>query len=55
MKSSSFPSLRVEPELREAAEMSAKVDLALRAVVVAESIECTDEELDEASRERGDR
>lgn len=34
-------------ELRESAEVSARVDLALRAVVVAESIECTDEELDD--------
>ncbi len=34
-------------ELREAAETSAKVDLALRAVVEAEQIECTDEDLDE--------
>ncbi len=34
-------------ELREAAETSARVDLALRAVVVAEDIECTDDDLDE--------
>lgn len=34
-------------ELREAAETSAKVDLALRAVADAEGIECTDEDLDE--------
>ncbi len=34
-------------ELREAAEVSARVDLALRAVVVAEDIECTDEDLDD--------
>ncbi len=33
-------------ELRENAETSARVDLALRAIVVAESIECADEELD---------
>ena len=33
-------------ELRESAETSARVDLALRAVVVAEKIECTDEDLD---------
>jgi trigger factor len=33
-------------ELREAAETSAKVDLALRAVADAELIECTDDELD---------
>ncbi len=33
-------------ELRENAETSARVDLALRAIVVAESVECTDEELD---------
>ena len=33
-------------ELRESAEISARVDLALRAVVVAEGIECTDDELD---------
>ncbi len=33
-------------ELRESAETSARVDLALRAVVVAEGIECTDEDLD---------
>jgi trigger factor len=33
-------------ELREAAETSAKVDLALRAVAEAEQIECTDEDLD---------
>jgi trigger factor len=34
-------------ELREAAETSAKVDLALRAVADAEAIECTDEDLEE--------
>ena len=34
-------------ELREAAETSSRVDLALRAVAVAERIECSDEELDE--------
>jgi trigger factor len=34
-------------ELREAAETSAKVDLALRAVADAEEIECTDEDLDD--------
>jgi trigger factor len=34
-------------ELREAAETSAKVDLALRAVAEAEQIECTDDDLDE--------
>jgi trigger factor len=34
-------------ELREAAETSAKVDLALRAVADAEELECTDEDLDE--------
>ena len=33
-------------ELREAAETSAKVDLALRAVAEAEQIECTDDDLD---------
>jgi trigger factor len=33
-------------ELREAAETSAKVDLALRAVADAEQLECTDEDLD---------
>ena len=33
-------------ELREAAETSAKVDLALRAVADAEQIECTDDDLD---------
>jgi len=33
-------------ELREAAETSAKVDLALRAVADAELIECTDDEVD---------
>ncbi len=33
-------------ELRENAETSARVDLALRAIVVAEAIECSDEELD---------
>ncbi|WP_436792764.1 trigger factor [Actinospongicola halichondriae] len=33
-------------ELRENAETSARVDLALRAIVVAEGIECTDDELD---------
>ena len=33
-------------ELRENAETSARVDLALRAIVLAESIECTDDELD---------
>lgn len=33
-------------ELRENAETSARVDLALRAIVVAEEIECTDDELD---------
>ncbi len=33
-------------ELREAAETSARVDLALRAVAVAEGIECSDEDLD---------
>lgn len=34
-------------ELREAAETSARVDLALRAVAEAEQIECTDDDLDE--------
>jgi trigger factor len=34
-------------ELREAAEVSAKVDLALRAVADAEQIECTDDDLDD--------
>jgi trigger factor len=34
-------------ELRETAEAAVKVDLALRAVADAESIECTDEDLDE--------
>ncbi|HEX4902469.1 MAG TPA: trigger factor [Acidimicrobiales bacterium] len=33
-------------ELREAAETSSRVDLALRAVAVAERIDCTDEDLD---------
>ncbi|HET9612151.1 MAG TPA: trigger factor [Acidimicrobiales bacterium] len=33
-------------ELREAAETSAKVDLALRAVADAEQLECTDDDLD---------
>lgn len=33
-------------ELRESAETSARVDLALRAIVVAESIDCTDEDVD---------
>jgi trigger factor len=33
-------------ELREAAETSARVDLALRAVADAEGLECTDEDLD---------
>jgi trigger factor len=33
-------------ELREAAETSAKVDLALRAVADAEDLECTDDDLD---------
>jgi trigger factor len=33
-------------ELRESAETSARVDLALRAVVTAEGIECTDDDLD---------
>jgi trigger factor len=36
----------VTAELREAAEVSAKVDLALRAVADAEQIECTDDDLD---------
>jgi trigger factor len=36
----------VTAELREAAEVSAKVDLALRAVADAEHIECTDDDLD---------
>jgi trigger factor len=34
-------------ELRESAETSAKIDLALRAVADAEQLECTDEDLDE--------
>jgi trigger factor len=34
-------------ELREAAETSAKVDLALRAVADAEELECTDEDVDD--------
>ncbi|HEY7070226.1 MAG TPA: trigger factor [Acidimicrobiales bacterium] len=34
-------------ELRESAETSAKIDLALRAVADAEQIECTDDDLDE--------
>jgi trigger factor len=33
-------------ELREAAETSSRVDLALRAVAVAEGIDCSDEDLD---------
>lgn len=44
-------------ELRESAETSARVDLALRAIVVAESVECTDDDLDaeiEAVAERVD-
>ncbi len=38
---------QVQSELREAADQAVKVDLALRAVVIAEGIEVTDEELDE--------
>jgi trigger factor len=34
-------------ELRESAQTSAKIDLALRAVADAEQLECTDEDLDE--------
>lgn len=34
-------------ELREAAELAVKVDLALRAVAVAEGLECDDDDLDE--------
>ena len=44
-------------EMRESAEVSARVDLALRAVVAAEGIECTEEDLDaeiEAVAERVD-
>jgi trigger factor len=41
-------------ELREAAETSAKVDLALRAVADAEELECTDEDLDDELAGEGD-
>lgn len=37
----------VVSELREAAEVACKVDLALRAVAEAEALECTDEDLDD--------
>ena len=42
-------------ELREAAETSAKVDLALRAVADAEQIECTDDDLDDELTEVAER
>ncbi len=42
-------------ELREAAETSAKVDLALRAVADAEQIACTDDDLDEELSEVAER
>ena len=42
-------------ELRENAETSARVDLGLRAIVVAEGIECTDEELDDEIDEVAER
>jgi trigger factor len=42
-------------ELREAAETSAKVDLALRAVADAEELECTDEDLDDELAEVAER
>lgn len=42
-------------ELRENAETSARVDLGLRAIVVAEGIECTDEELDAEIEEVAER
>ena len=42
-------------ELREAAETSAKVDLALRAVAEAEQIECTDDDLDDELSEVAER
>ena len=42
-------------ELRENAETSARVDLALRAVVAAESIECTDEDIDAEIEEVAER
>ena len=42
-------------ELREAAETSAKVDLALRAVADAEQLECTDEDLDHELSEVAER
>ncbi len=42
-------------ELREAAETSAKVDLALRAVADAEQLECTDDDLDEELSEVAER
>jgi trigger factor len=38
---------QMQSELREAAEVAAKVDLALRAVAEAEGLECTDEDIDE--------
>ena len=42
-------------ELREAAETSAKVDLALRAVAEAEDLECTDDDLDDELAEVAER
>jgi trigger factor len=42
-------------ELREAAEISAKVDLALRAVAEAEDLECTDDDLDDELAEVAER
>lgn len=42
-------------ELRENAETSARVDLGLRAIVVAEGIECTEEELDAEIEEVAER
>ena len=42
-------------ELREAADTSAKVDLALRAVAEAEGLECTDDDLDDELAEVAER
>ena len=42
-------------ELREAAEVSSRVDLGLRAVAVAEGIDCTDEDLEEEILEVAER
>jgi trigger factor len=38
---------QMQSELREAAEVAARVDLALRAVAEAEGLECTDDDIDE--------